>query len=206
MRSIATSVATLAVITAGATAASASPPRVTVHRFGISLAFPRTWDFHVYRRVGGMPTVHAANFRLPPAETDDDVGIRASRRMGRYGILLVLGESEQAHGARYPSLRGPLRLRRVTFSTRSRGAPTFAPSRAYLRTRQSRVSRSGITAACSNSMDTSVRAPSPSGRCVQRTQFLRLFGSLRRSGGWGDFRTLAHPGFPLVVAGTTLRL
>lgn len=113
MRSVATAVAAVALIAAAST--SASSPRVTVHRFGISLTYPRTWDVHVYRRVGGMPIVHAANFRLPPAETEDDVGIRAARRMGRRSILLVILESEQAWGARYRTLRGPLRLRRSDF-------------------------------------------------------------------------------------------
>jgi hypothetical protein len=118
MRSITTPLAALAVITAGAAAATASPAHVTVHRFGITVTFPRTWEFHVYRRVNGMPIIHVANFRLPPAETDDDVGIRASRRMGKQGILLVLLESERAErvrGARYRSLRGPPRLRRSDF-------------------------------------------------------------------------------------------
>jgi hypothetical protein len=62
-----------------------------------------------------MPVVHAANVRLPPPEIDDEPGIRASSRMGKHGILLVLLESERAWGARYRSLRGPLRLRRADF-------------------------------------------------------------------------------------------
>jgi hypothetical protein len=73
-----------------------------------------------------MPIAHAANFPLPPAETDDDVGIRAARRMGKHGVLLVLLESERAWGARYRTLRGPLRLRRSDFL----GA---ASRRAYVR-------------------------------------------------------------------------
>ena len=113
MRSVAATVAAVAVIAAGV--ASASSSRVTDYRFGISLTLPQTWDVHVYPRVGGMPIVHAANFRLPPAETDDDVGIRAARRMGKHGILLVLLESKRPWGARYRMLRGALQLGRSDF-------------------------------------------------------------------------------------------
>ena len=58
--------------------------------YGIEVQLPSGWDGRIYRRSGADPTLHAANFRLPPA--DGDFGSGATAHMPPGGVLLVLKE------------------------------------------------------------------------------------------------------------------
>lgn len=62
--------------------------RLAAH--GIEVDLPRGWDGRIYRRHGGDPTLHAANYALP--HDDGDFGSGATARMPHGGAFLVLKE------------------------------------------------------------------------------------------------------------------
>lgn len=64
--------------------------RLAAH--GIALELPRGWHGRIFRRAGAPPTVHAANFELPP--DDGDFGSGATERMPDGGAFLALKEYE----------------------------------------------------------------------------------------------------------------
>jgi len=63
---------------------------------GISIELPAGWEGRIYRRRGGDPTLHAANFALPGA--DGDFGSIATERMPVSGSFLVLTEYRPGQG------------------------------------------------------------------------------------------------------------
>jgi hypothetical protein len=93
----------------------------TVSGHGISVRLPPSWTGVVYRRVGGLPILHAGSFRLPPIDGDDGA-LRAVRRMRPRDVLLVMLEyrPSQTH---FPNRALPLRLRRSEFGAPVEGMP-----------------------------------------------------------------------------------
>src|SRR5438876_11487359 len=65
-------------------------------RFGLAMKLPDGWHGTIYRRVGGLPIIHAANFRLPRG--DDDTGSKAIKKMRKRSIFVVLMESQGTGG------------------------------------------------------------------------------------------------------------
>jgi hypothetical protein len=63
---------------------------------GLRIELPPGWEGRIYRRRGGDPTLHAANFPLPIS--DGDFGSRATARMPVGGIFLVLTEYRPGQG------------------------------------------------------------------------------------------------------------
>ena len=63
---------------------------------GLSIELPRGWEGRIYRRMGGDPTLHAANYTLPAA--DGDFGGSATQRMPHGGSFLVLTEYQPGQG------------------------------------------------------------------------------------------------------------
>lgn len=68
--------------------------RLAAH--GIEIELLRGWEGRIYRRPGGDPTLHAANFALPAR--DGDFGTTATRRMPVGGTLLVITEYRPGEG------------------------------------------------------------------------------------------------------------
>ena len=97
--------------------------------YGIALELPRGWDGRIYRRPGASPTLHAANFGLPPE--DADFGSGATGRMPNGGIFVALKEYEA----------GP-RLRPGVGLYESRSIPLPLQTR-YFHPRMLQVGRSG---------------------------------------------------------------
>ncbi len=62
--------------------------------YGISIDLPPRWDGTIYRRAGGDPTMHAANFPLPP--DDADFANLAIGDMPPSGVVLVLTEYDRS--------------------------------------------------------------------------------------------------------------
>jgi hypothetical protein len=90
--------------------------------YGISLELPRGWDGRIYRRPGASPTLHAANFQLPP--DDADFGSGATGRMPPGGIFVALKEYAAGPNLRpgvglYASHSLPLPLERRYFHPRA---------------------------------------------------------------------------------------
>jgi hypothetical protein len=108
--------------------AEAGDSPVRIARYGVSVTVPARWQGRIYARPGGLPILHEANFRLPP--NDDDLGTKASMRMGARGIFIVLLESGTKTGFRQARL--PIRVRRSDFLPRFKGAP---PSHAFAQRR-----------------------------------------------------------------------
>lgn len=63
---------------------------------GLRIDLPPGWEGRIYRRRGGDPTLHAANFPLPSA--DGDFGSTATSRMPVGGIFFVLTEYRTGQG------------------------------------------------------------------------------------------------------------
>jgi hypothetical protein len=63
---------------------------------GISIELPPGWEGRIYRRRGGDPTLHAANYPLPAS--DGDFGSVATERMPENGSFLVLTEYRPGQG------------------------------------------------------------------------------------------------------------
>lgn len=68
--------------------------RLDVH--GIAVHLPTGWEGRIYRRPGGDPTLHAANFPLPAR--DADFGTSATARMPVGGAFLTLTEYRPGDG------------------------------------------------------------------------------------------------------------
>jgi hypothetical protein len=68
--------------------------RLSAH--GIDVDLPTGWEGRIYRRPGGDPTLHAANFALP--HRDGDFGSGATAKMPRGGSFLVLTEYRAGDG------------------------------------------------------------------------------------------------------------
>jgi hypothetical protein len=67
-----------------------------VSAYGISGAIPDGWEARIYRHEDGEPTLHAANFALPPH--DAEFGTRATQRMPHGGVFLSLTEYRTGEG------------------------------------------------------------------------------------------------------------
>ena len=121
-----------AILFAGAAFASAgtSAAVTTVSGRGISVCLPSRWTGVIYQRVGGLPILHAANFRLPPVDGDDGAN-RAVRRMRPSDVLIVMVEYPKAT-VHFPRRGLPLSLRGSDFGTPAEGMPL---SRAFARIR-----------------------------------------------------------------------
>jgi len=63
---------------------------------GLTIDVPHGWEGRIFRRPGGDPTLHAANYALPDA--DGDFGGTASRRMPHGGSFLALTEYQPGQG------------------------------------------------------------------------------------------------------------
>jgi hypothetical protein len=63
---------------------------------GISIDLPDGWEGKIYRRHGGDPTLHAANYALPG--WDGDFGSVATERMPVNGSFLVITEYRPGQG------------------------------------------------------------------------------------------------------------
>ena len=63
---------------------------------GIAIELPAGWEGRIYRRPGGDPTLHAANYPLPGS--DGDFGGLATERMPENGSFLVLTEYRPGQG------------------------------------------------------------------------------------------------------------
>lgn len=63
---------------------------------GLAIELPAGWEGRIYRRRGGDPILHAANFSLPDA--DGDFGSEATGRMPPGGSFLVLSEYRPGQG------------------------------------------------------------------------------------------------------------
>ena len=63
---------------------------------GISIELPDGWEGKIYRRRGGDPTLHAANYALPG--WDGDFGSVATDRMPVNGSFLVITEYRPGNG------------------------------------------------------------------------------------------------------------
>jgi hypothetical protein len=180
MRSIAGVVAAVAVIAAGAVAASAGSPRVTVHRFGISLTFPRT----------GMPTSIAASAecRLCMRQTSA-FHLRKAKMTPAFGPRDGWAGTAFCSFSSSPSIRGARATRRcvagsysaeVISSAPPPGARICAPSREYLGTTRSHASRSEVADASSSCGRNSGRGPCLNARYALRTRLSKLSASFGR--------------------------
>ena len=104
-------------------------------RYGLSVTLPATWHGTVYRRTGGLPILHVANFRLPSG--DDDTGSRAIKKMRKTSVLIVLMESRGTIGFHWRKLTGPPQVTRRDFLPLFKGVPpTHAFARVLFTTRQ----------------------------------------------------------------------
>jgi hypothetical protein len=63
---------------------------------GISVELPDGWEGKIYRRHGGDPTLHAANYALPG--WDGDFGSVATERMPLSGSFLAITEYRPGQG------------------------------------------------------------------------------------------------------------
>ena len=63
---------------------------------GISIELPAGWEGRIYRRRGGDPTLHAANYALPGA--DGDFGSTATELMPHGGSFVVITEYRAGQG------------------------------------------------------------------------------------------------------------
>jgi hypothetical protein len=63
---------------------------VNVSAHGIEIDLPEGWEGRIYRRPGGWPILHAANFALPPE--DGDFGTAAVGGMPPGGVFIALAE------------------------------------------------------------------------------------------------------------------
>jgi hypothetical protein len=68
--------------------------RLSAH--GLAVDLPDGWEGRIYRRRGGDPILHAANFPLP--HDDGDFGSEATARMPLGGSFLVLSEYRPGQG------------------------------------------------------------------------------------------------------------
>ncbi|HXY84745.1 MAG TPA: hypothetical protein VEH52_04620 [Gaiellaceae bacterium] len=89
-------------------------------RDGIQLRLPAHWTGVIYQRVGGLPILHAASFRLPPVDGDDGA-LRAAARMRPGDVLIVMLEYRPTKDE--PSRTVPHRLRRSDFGKPVEGMP-----------------------------------------------------------------------------------
>jgi hypothetical protein len=104
-------------------------------RYGLSVTLPAAWHGSVYRRTGGLPILHVANFRLPSG--DDDTGSRAIKKMRKTSVFIVLMESRGTSGFHWRKLAGPPQVRRSDFLPLFKGVPpTHAFARVLFTTRQ----------------------------------------------------------------------
>jgi len=118
----------------GGSAAEASDGPVRIARYGVSVTVPARWYGRIYERPGGLPILRTANFRLPV--NDDDFATKATRRMGRQGILIILLESNTKN---FKQARLPIQIRRADFLPRFKGVPlshAFAQRRFSTRNRR----------------------------------------------------------------------
>ncbi|HEY7279977.1 MAG TPA: hypothetical protein VID47_00180 [Actinomycetota bacterium] len=94
----------------------------------LAVDLPRRWEGRIFRHAGGEPTLHAANFALPP--TDGDYGARATSSMGKGGAFVAITEfeSELANQPLFHRNGLPRRLRPADLHPRSmmRPRPGFA--------------------------------------------------------------------------------
>jgi hypothetical protein len=118
--------ALLLLAVSAAQAATSGPVRIA--RYRVSITVPDRWDGRIYERPGGLPILHAANFRLPT--NDDDFGTKATLRMGSQGIFIVLLESGTRTGFKHARL--PIQIRRSDFLLQFKGVP---PSHGFARRR-----------------------------------------------------------------------
>jgi hypothetical protein len=58
--------------------------------YGIGAELPSGWEGRIFRLFGGWPTLHVANFPLPP--TDGEFGSVALSAMGSSGVFMALTE------------------------------------------------------------------------------------------------------------------
>ena len=58
--------------------------------FGLSVDVPVGWEARGFRHPGGEPTIHVANFTLPPS--DGEFGTRATGHMREGSIFLTVTE------------------------------------------------------------------------------------------------------------------
>ena len=63
---------------------------------GISIELPDGWEGKIYRRSGGDPTLHAANYALP--RSDGDFGSVATEHMPVNGSFLAITEYRPGQG------------------------------------------------------------------------------------------------------------
>src|SRR5204862_120951 len=63
---------------------------------GMSIELPDGWEGKIYRRQGGDPTLHAANYALPG--WDGDFGSVATEHMPVNGSFLVITEYRPGQG------------------------------------------------------------------------------------------------------------
>jgi hypothetical protein len=61
-----------------------------VDAFGLSVDVPAGWEARGFRHEGGEPTIHLANFTLPPS--DGEFGTRATGHMREGSIFVTLTE------------------------------------------------------------------------------------------------------------------
>ena len=61
---------------------------------GIRVDLPEGWEGRIFRRPEGDPTLHAANFALPP--DDGDFGTGATSAMADDGVFIALTEYDPA--------------------------------------------------------------------------------------------------------------
>ena len=64
--------------------------RLRAHDLAVDL--PPKWEGRIFRHPGGEPTMHAANFALPPE--DGNYGARATGSMGKGGAFVAITEFE----------------------------------------------------------------------------------------------------------------
>jgi len=63
---------------------------VRIEGYGIGVDLPAGWEGRIFRLVEGWPTLHAANFALPPE--DGEFGSLALSSMGPAGVFIALTE------------------------------------------------------------------------------------------------------------------
>lgn len=117
----------------GGTAAEASDGPVRIARYGLSVTVPARWYGRIYERAGGLPILHAANFRLPA--NDDDFATKGTLRMGSQGIFIILLESNTKD---FKNARLPIQIRRADLLPRFKGVP---PSHGFAQRRFSTRNR-----------------------------------------------------------------
>jgi hypothetical protein len=94
--------------------------RLSAH--GLAIDLPEGWEGRIYRRRGGDPILHAANYPLPAS--DGDFGSEATARMPRGGSFLALSEYRPGQGLEpgkglFASRRMPLPLELAHFHPRT---------------------------------------------------------------------------------------